>query len=110
MNKVLTPKSIAQESGKAIIDTLENACVIALAMTAMIIRVLLVGGFLTLPVLIAKYLEVVPEFTGYSLFQNWLSTTTFLWASFWVAAFYNLCNRLEKLKVKKEKEKEKEKA
>lgn len=103
MAKVFTPKLILQESGKAILDTLEMTLFIAFAITGIILGALLVGGFLALPVLIANYLQITPEFTDYTLFQNWLTTTTFFWATFWVTASYKLCNRLKKIEKLKGK-------
>jgi hypothetical protein len=98
MNNILTPKSVFLEAVKAVGDAVEIFFCIAFTLTFTILICLLICSFLTLPVVIAFHLEVVPEFTGNTLFQNWLTITSFLWASFWVTAAYYLSNRLKKIK------------
>jgi|TARA_B100001063_G_C16775524_1_gene564945 heme/copper-type cytochrome/quinol oxidase subunit 2 len=95
-------KLVVQESIGVIKETSLDAIAIILGAVALIFILVIVAAFFMLPALMAIYFEVMPEYTGFTIFENWVTTTTCLWSAFWLVSGARLHKRL---KVKKESSK-----
>jgi hypothetical protein len=93
--KTLTVKLFLLEAKKAFLETLFDGVGIVVCIALGCLALALVGVFLCLPVLVAMYFEVMPEFTDYTLFQNWLSITECFWVAFWVVTANRLAIKLD---------------
>lgn len=92
-------KLVVQESIGAIKETSIDSIGIILGVVALICILLIGGVFIMIPAMVAIYFDVMPEFTDFNRFANWLTVTTCLWSAFWFVC----CARLHKrLKSKKE--------
>jgi hypothetical protein len=87
-------KLVVQESIGAIKETAGDAMAIVLGIVAAIIILSIAAAFLMLPALTALYFEVMPESTGFTLFENWVTTTTCLWSAFWLVSGARLHKRI----------------
>lgn len=95
MMKILTVKLFVLEAKKAFLETLFDGVGIVVGITLACLALALIGVFLFLPVLVAMYFEAMPEFTDYTLFQNWLSITECFWVAFWAVTAHRLAIKLD---------------
>ncbi|MFQ3257741.1 MAG: hypothetical protein ACI9X8_000236 [Pseudoalteromonas distincta] len=99
MNTYYPFKLVTQELIGAIKETLIDAIGIILGVVALICILIIGGIFILMPAMVAIYFDVMPEFTDFNRFTNWVTVTTCLWSAFWIVC----CVRLNKrLKGKKE--------
>jgi hypothetical protein len=105
MSYELTLRIVATEAKSAFLETLRDGVFIALAFSVGLAALAAGLAFLVLPALVAAYFNIMPEFTGYTLFQNWVTTSTVFWSAFWLVAGYRLQNKLSIIRDMKGKPK-----
>jgi len=82
--KKVTPQLFILEVKKAFVSTFGDAVIFLICAVVGCLAIFLMFSFLGLPTLMAKYFGVLPEFTDYTLFQNWLSISQCMWLAFWL--------------------------